>query len=73
MNRDILKLMTVLKRAAKYPDRFSDAEREAMVKLLAVYVESPDPRIASRAVEALVAMIGFDADAERLHLQQVVH
>ena len=60
-----MKLLSAFKRAAPHPDRFTEGEREAMVELLAVYVQSPNNQIAMRAVEAVVAMLGFNADAER--------
>lgn len=66
MNRDVVKLLAAIKQAAKYPDRFTDAERGAMVELLEVYIESPDNSVAVRAAEAVVAMEASNNAAEWL-------
>ena len=66
MNRDVVKLLAAIKQAAKYPDRFTDAERGAMCDLLGVYIGSPDNWVAIRAAEAVIAMEASNIAAERL-------
>ena len=67
MNYDVLmKLMSVLKRAAPHPDRFSASERTAMVDLVMLCSASPNNWVAIRAAEAGIAMEGFNIEAERL-------
>lgn len=66
MNRDILKLLTTIKQAAMYPDRFSDEERTAMVDTVMVYLNSSDNWVAIRAAEVAVAMVAANIKAKRL-------
>lgn len=66
MNRDVLNLLAAIKRAAKYPERFTAVERGAMVDLLSVYIESPDNLIVIRAAEAVIAMEAVNIATERL-------
>ena len=48
-------------------DRATNVERTAMVGLPAVYIQSPNNGVAIRAAEFVIAMLGFNADAERTH------
>ncbi len=64
MTRDILKLLAAIRRAAKFPDNFTAAEREAMVDLLMVCLEMPEAWIQIRAAEAAIAMEGVNIQIE---------